>query len=136
MFVFLASITDVMSISRRQQKFFSAVFAGRSKVLTVKCGVLLNLISAVGTFDVCSNVAVNSDLSCFLYTLQRQTEAAAFALLGRCSGVTMVISARWQKHLFPLPPTALICHCPLFRGVGVRASGMRATAAVKQQLID
>jgi len=24
---------------------------------------------AVGTFDVCSNAAVNSDLSCFLYTL-------------------------------------------------------------------
>jgi len=24
---------------------------------------------AVGTFDVCSNTAVNSDLSCFLYTL-------------------------------------------------------------------
>jgi len=23
----------------------------------------------VGTFDVCSNAAVNSDLSCFLYTL-------------------------------------------------------------------
>ena len=43
-----------------------------------------------GTFDVCSNAAVNSDLSCFL---QRQTEAATFALPGRCSGVTMVISA-------------------------------------------
>jgi len=24
---------------------------------------------AVGTFDVCSNAALNSDLSCFLYTL-------------------------------------------------------------------
>jgi len=27
------------------------------------------LMMAVGTFDVCSNAAVNSDLSCFLYTL-------------------------------------------------------------------
>jgi len=125
-----------MSISRRQQKIFSAVFAGRSKVLTVKCGVLLNLIRArsVGTFDVCSNVAVNSDLSCFLYTLQRPTEAAVFALPGRLSGVTMVISSWRQKHLFPLPPTALIRHCPFFRGV--RASGMRATAVEKQQAID
>ena len=70
------------------------------------------------------------------YTLQRPTEAAVFAQPGRLSGVTMVISSWRQKHLFPLPPTALIRHCPLFRGVGVRASGMRATAAVKQQLID
>ena len=91
---------------------------------------------AVGTFDVCSNAAVNSDLSCFLYTLQRQTEAAVFALLGQLSGVTMVISSRRQKRLFPLPPTALIRHCTLFCGVGVRASGMRATAAVKQKAID
>jgi len=93
-------------------------------------------VMAVGTFDVCSNAAVNSDLSCFLYTLQRQTEAAVFALPGRLSGVTMVISIWRQKHLFPLPPTALIRHCPLFHGVGGRASGMRATAAVKQQVID
>ena len=91
---------------------------------------------AVGTFDVCSNAAVNSDLSCFLYTLYRQTEAAVFALPGRLSGVTMVISSRRQKHLFPLPPTALIHHCPLFRGVSIRASGMWATATVKQQAID
>ena len=47
-------------------------------------------LRVVGTFDVCSNAAVNSDLSCFL---QRQTEAATFALPGRCSGVTTVISA-------------------------------------------
>ena len=60
-------------------------------------------VMAVGTFDVCSNAAVNSDLSCFLYTLQRPTEAVVFALLGRLSGVTMVISTRRQKHLFPLP---------------------------------
>jgi len=45
----------------------------------------------------------------------------------------MVISSWRHKHLFPLPRTALIRHCPLFRGVAVRASGMRATAAVKQQ---
>ena len=57
---------------------------------------------AVGTFDVCCNAAVNSDLSCFLYTLQRQSEAAVFALPDRLS-VTMVISSRRQKHLFPLP---------------------------------
>jgi len=48
-------------------------------------------LRTVGTFDVCSNEAVNSDLSCFLY---RQTEAAVFALPGRRSGVTMVISSR------------------------------------------
>ena len=60
-------------------------------------------LRSVGTFDVCSNGAVNSDLSCFLYTLQRPTEAVVFALLGRLSGVTMVISTRRQKHLFPLP---------------------------------
>jgi len=42
---------------------------------------------AVGTFDVCSNAAVNSDLSCFLYTLYRQTEAAVFALPGRLTGI-------------------------------------------------
>jgi len=40
-----------------------------------------------------------SALSCSLY---RQTEVAAFALPGRCSGVTRVISAR---HLPLLPPT-------------------------------
>jgi len=40
-----------------------------------------------------------SVLSCSLY---RQTEVAAFALPGRCSGVTRVISAR---HLPLLPPT-------------------------------
>ena len=80
--------------------------------------------TAVGTFDVCSNAAVNSDLSCFLYTLQRQTKAAVFALPGRLSGVTMVISSWRHKHLFPLPPTALIRHCPLFRCDGVRASGV------------
>jgi len=62
-----------------------------------------------------------SDLSCFLY---RQTEAGAFALPGRWSGVTRVISARRQM---PLP---LRCHCPLF--CCVRASGMPATATVKQ----
>jgi len=59
-------------------------------------------LRAVGTFDVCSNAAANSDLPCFL---KRQTEAAAFALPGRYSGVTRVISARRQKHLPPLPPT-------------------------------
>ena len=57
---------------------------------------------AVGTFHVCCNTAVYSDLSCFLYTLYRQTEAAVFALPGRLNGVTMVISSRRQKHLFPL----------------------------------
>jgi len=31
----------------------------------------------------------------------------------------MVISSWQHKHLFPLPTTALIRHCPLFRGVGV-----------------
>ena len=36
----------------------------------------------------------------------------------------------------PSASTGQIRHCPLFRGVGVRASGMRATAAVKQQAID
>ena len=76
---------------------------------------------AVGIFDVCSNTAVNSDLSCFLYTLSRQTEAAVFALPGRLSGVTMVISS------VPSAPTVLIRHSSLFCGVGVRASGMRAT---------
>ena len=40
-----------------------------------------------------------SALSCSLY---RQTEVATFALPGRCSGVTRVISAR---HLPLLPPT-------------------------------
>ena len=40
-----------------------------------------------------------SAVSCSLY---RQTEVAAFALPGRCSGVTRVISAR---HLPLLPPT-------------------------------
>jgi len=54
-------------------------------------------LRAVGTFDVCSNADVNSDLSCFLYTLYRQTEAAVFALPGRLSGITMVIKARRQK---------------------------------------
>ena len=68
-----------------------------------------------------------SGLSCFLY---KQTEVAAFALPGRCSGVTGVISARQQMFLAPLSPTTQIYHRPLFRGV--RASGMRATAAVKQ----
>ena len=58
---------------------------------------------AVGTFDVCSNAAVNSDLSCFLYTLLRQTEAAVFALPGRLSSITVVISSWRHKHLFPLP---------------------------------
>ena len=43
-----------------------------------------------------------SDLSCLLW---RQTEVAAFALTGQCSGVTRVISARRQKHLPPLSPT-------------------------------
>jgi len=37
-----------------------------------------------------------SGLSCFL---QRQTEAVAFALQGRCIGVTRVISAWRQRHL-------------------------------------
>jgi len=41
-------------------------------------------------------------LSCFLYM---QTEAAAFALPSRCSGITRVISARQQKHLPPLSST-------------------------------
>ena len=54
----------------------------------------------------------------------------AFALLGRCSGVTMVISTQRQIYLPPLPSATLVCHCPLFRGV--RASGMWATATVKQ----
>jgi len=31
---------------------------------------------------------------------------AVFALPGRLSGVTMVISSWRHKHLFPLPPTA------------------------------
>ena len=53
-----------------------------------------------------------SGLSCFP---QRQTEAAAFALPGQCSGVTRIISARRQKHLPPLPPTAYIHHCVLWR---------------------
>jgi len=43
-----------------------------------------------------------SDLSCLLW---RQTEVAAFALTGQCSGATRVISARRQKHLPPLSPT-------------------------------
>ena len=60
-------------------------------------------LRAVVTFDVCCNAAVNCDLSCFLYS---QTKAAVFALPGRRSGVTMVISSQRQKHLFPLPPTA------------------------------
>jgi len=60
---------------------------------------------AVGTFDVCSNAAVNSGLSCFLYTLKRQTEAAVFALPGPLSGVTVVISSRRHNicSLCPLP---------------------------------
>jgi len=61
---------------------------------------------AVGTFDVCSNAAVNSGLSCFLYTLQRQTEAAVFALPGRLSGVTMVISSR-RHNICSLCPLLL-----------------------------
>ena len=40
----------------------------------------------------------------FLFPIE-QTEAAAFALLGRCCGVTRVISSWWQKHLSPLPLT-------------------------------
>ena len=44
-----------------------------------------------------------SGLSC---SLERQTEVAAFALPGRCSGVTSVISARQQKH----PPPAVPYH--------------------------
>jgi len=73
---------------------------------------------------------ISRHLSARSCSLQRQTEVAAFALPGRCSGVTRVISTRQQMFLPPLSPTIQICHCPLFRGV--RASGMRATAAVKQ----
>jgi len=40
----------------------------------------------------------------FLFPIE-QTEAAAFVLLGRCCGVTRVISSWWQKHLSPLPLT-------------------------------
>jgi len=62
-----------------------------------------------------------SDLSCFL---QRQTEAATFALPGQSSDTTRVISAWWQQHLPSLPPTTYICHFCAF--------GMQATAVVKK----
>jgi len=52
----------------------------------------------------------------FLFPIE-QTEAASFALLGRCNGVTRVITSRRKKHLPLLYPTSWIHHCPLFRGV-------------------
>jgi len=61
------------------------------------------------------------DLSCFL---QRQTDAATFALPGQSSDATRVISAWWQQHLPSLPPTTYICHFCVF--------GMQATAVVKK----
>jgi len=48
----------------------------------------------------------------FLFPIE-QTEAASFALLGRCNGVTRVITSRRKKHLPLLSPT----YCPLFRGI-------------------
>ena len=57
---------------------------------------------AVSTFDVCSNAAVNSDLVSCTDCIGRLKQPF-FALPGRLSVVTMVISSRRQKHLFPLP---------------------------------
>jgi len=42
-----------------------------------------------------------------LFRIQRQTEADAFALPGRSSGVTSYQHPRQQKHLPPLPPLPL-----------------------------
>ena len=57
---------------------------------------------AVSTFDVCSNAAVNSDLVSYTDCIGRLKQPF-FALPGRLSVVTMVISSRRQKLLFPLP---------------------------------
>jgi len=61
---------------------------------------------AVGTFDVC-----------------RQTEAAAFALPGRCSGLTMVISTRRPAAETSAPyhldmPLSFVLWCPCICYVG------------------
>jgi len=47
----------------------------------------------------------------------------------------MVVSSWRHKHLFPLPPTALIRHCPLFRGVGVWYAGHGRREATSDRLI-
>ena len=86
-------------------------------------------LQAVGTFDVCSIAAVNSDLSCFLYGGRLKRPYLHYR-------ADTVISYGYQltaaETFFPSAPYRL--DTPLsFR---FAASGMRATAAMKQQTID
>ena len=83
---------------------------------------------AVGTFDVCFNAAVNSDLSCFVY---RGRLTRPYLHCRADSVARLWLSAHGGRNVCSLCPLPLSC-CPLFHGVGVRVSGMRATAAVKQ----
>jgi len=86
-------------------------------------------LRAVGTFDVCCNAAVNSDLCCFLYGgklkrpyLHYRADTVISYGYQLTAAETSFLSAPYR---FDTPLS--------FR---FAASGMRATATMKQQTID